>query len=71
MTANKLPTPQPLRLLCADDIIRNPATGRLVRIENGGERGNVFTGIPGRDLETGEDVIVTLRNTTRVSVYID
>lgn len=67
----KLPTPQPIASLCADDIIRDPQTGRMVRIENNGERGNAYTGIPGRFVDNGDDVVVTLRNTSRVNVYLD
>jgi hypothetical protein len=67
----KLPTRQNLSVLCADDIVRDPKTGRLVRlVTSGGEAGNAYTGFQAADLETGAETIVLFRNSSTVNVWI-
>lgn len=66
----KMSKPQALSLICTDDIVRNPSTGRKVRVHLT-ERGNTYTGISGKDVETGTDVVFSVRNTVRMSVWTD
>lgn len=67
----KLNRPQPVPLLCADDIIRNPATKRLVRITESVEESHGFVYFNGTDHETTEPVGFRLRKSSRVNVWID
>lgn len=67
----KLNTRQALSNLCADDIVRDPNTRRLVRIDGDKEASTNYTGIPVRDIETNERYVLTVRNTVTFTVYVD
>ncbi len=71
---NRLPKRQPLSRLCSDDIIRNPANGRLVRLIDSGdtaEKGNRYTYFNARYVDDNKKTQVVLGNRSTVVVYID
>lgn len=57
-----------IRDLCADDAIRNPATGRWVRVIDKTDNGDAVT-LKTRDVETGAVDYLTRPTTTVFRVY--
>ncbi len=66
----RLSLPQPVRLICPDDVVRDPASGRLVRIVYHVEQDAKRAYFRAVDLKTGSLVDLALSRSARFVVYL-
>lgn len=67
----RLDKPQKVALLCGDDIIRDPKTGRLVRLIDRQDEAYGYQYFNVVDLDTGERTAIRLRTSSRLVVWTD
>jgi hypothetical protein len=60
----------PVLELCADDLFRDPATGRYAYFVKSDHDGGKWVVIEGRDHATNERMTATIRTTVRLNVWV-